>query len=122
MVCLDTNIVIYIANGALDEQIVTTQPMAYPSIVRIEALGYHAIQAGEERRVRNLLQAMVDLPLTESVIQRAIELRQLWRLSLGDAIVAATALEQDCELWTANTEDFTGIDGLRLVNPLTGII
>jgi predicted nucleic acid-binding protein len=39
-------------------------------------------------------------------------------MSLGDAIIAATALENDCVLWTANIEDFAHIDGLRLRNPL----
>jgi predicted nucleic acid-binding protein len=40
-------------------------------------------------------------------------------MSLGDAIVAATAIENNCELWTANTGDFKHIEGLKLVNPLS---
>jgi predicted nucleic acid-binding protein len=39
-------------------------------------------------------------------------------MSLGDAIIVASALEHDYELWTANKEDFAHIDGLRLHNPL----
>jgi predicted nucleic acid-binding protein len=43
---------------------------------------------------------------------------RLKKMSLGDALIAATALENDCVLWTANIEDFEHIDGLRLHNPL----
>jgi predicted nucleic acid-binding protein len=47
-----------------------------------------------------------------------IRLRQQKKMSLGDAIVAATALERGSELWTANDADFAHIEGLRLHNPL----
>ena len=39
-------------------------------------------------------------------------------MTLGDAIIAATALVYDYELWTANKETFSQVDGLRLGNPL----
>ncbi len=39
-------------------------------------------------------------------------------MTLGDAIIAATALVRGYELWTANTEDFSHVEGLRLKNPL----
>ncbi|MFN0077866.1 MAG: hypothetical protein ACKVY0_15530 [Prosthecobacter sp.] len=38
-------------------------------------------------------------------------------MSLGDAFIAATALEHDLELATRNTDDYKHITGLRLVNP-----
>ena len=38
-----------------------------------------------------------------------------------DAMIAATALANDLPLYTANPDDFTGIDGLRLrVVPVPG--
>jgi len=39
-------------------------------------------------------------------------------MSLGDAIIAGTALAYDLTLVTRNTEDFQWIDGLSLLNPL----
>jgi len=33
-------------------------------------------------------------------------------------VVAATAIEQGGNLWTANTKDFVGIEGLKIFNPL----
>lgn len=39
-------------------------------------------------------------------------------MSLGDAIIAATALVHDLTLVTRNLDDFRWIAGLRLLDPL----
>ncbi len=57
--------------------------------------------------------------LTDEIINRAVSLRQHKKMGLGDAIVAASALSNDCTLWTANTEDFAHISDLKLFNPLS---
>ncbi len=118
MICFDTNIIIYIANGTLDDSIVGDEPIVFPSISRIESLGYQNIRSIEEQRIRELLSMLTEIPLTETIIERAIRLRQQKKMSLGDAIVAATAVEQNCVLWTANDVDFVHIEGLQLHNPL----
>lgn len=118
MICFDTNIIIYLGNQTLTENVIGNEPICYASVTHIEALGYPDILAAEEQRIRELLDTMIEIPLSTSVVQSAVRLRQLKKMSLGDAIVAATALENDCVLWTANTEDFDHIDGLRLHNPL----
>lgn len=118
MICFDTNIFIYLGNQTLDESIIGDEPICYASVCLVEALGYTDILAAEEQRIRELFDTMIEIPLNNSVIQTSVRLRQLKKTSLGDAIVAATALENDCTLWTANTEDFAHIDGLRLHNPL----
>jgi hypothetical protein len=118
MICFDTNIIIYIANGSLSEDIVSDEPIVCPSIVHIESLGYPNIRSIEEQKVRELLATLTTLPLTDMIIERAIRLRQGKKMSLGDSIVAATALEHNSKLWTANTKDFEHIDGLDMFNPL----
>ena len=118
MVCFDTNIVIYLANGALDESIVSDQPIVYPSILKIEALGYWDIRSGEEQKIRELLATFTEMPLSETIVNKAIQLRQYSKISLGDAIVAATALVNNCILWTANTKDYADINGLQTFSPL----
>ncbi len=118
MVCFDTNIVIYLGNQTLDEGIIGSEPICYASVSLVEALGYQDILVSEEQRIRELFGTMIEIPLNSSIIQTAIRLRQLKRMSLGDALVAATALENNCVLWTANIEDFFHIDELRLHNPL----
>ncbi len=118
MVCFDTNVIVYLGNNTLNESIIGSEPICYSSICLIEALGYTDILAAEEQRMKILFEAMIEIPLNTSIIQAAIRLRQLKKMSLGDAIIAATALENDCTLWTANVEDFAHIDGLRIHNPL----
>lgn len=118
MVALDTNIFIYISNGTLDPSLVADLDIAHPSIVKVEALGFSAIPANEVLLLNSIFNESYALPLSDIVVERAIKLRQAKRMSLGDSIVAATALEHDLDLWTVNTKDFSHIEDLRLINPL----
>jgi len=45
-------------------------------------------------------------------------LKQQRKISLGDAIIAATALEHSLQLVTRNSKDFAWIDELRMLNPM----
>ncbi len=51
------------------------------------------------------------------IIERAASLRRQRRMSLGDAIIAATALENDLILATRNIGDFQWVEGLSLFDP-----
>ena len=57
-------------------------------------------------------------PLTETVVQLAIDLRKRRKMSLGDSIVAGTAIVHGRTLATRNTEDFRWIQEMDLVDPL----
>ncbi len=118
MILLDSNIFIYLANGALKRQVVASKDIAHASITKIESLGFSRIQANELLLLEALFNESYSLPLTDDIVERAIKLRQAKSMSLGDAIIAATALEHACTLWTANTEDFAHIENLQLYNPL----
>jgi len=118
MILLDTNIFIYLANSTLAIQAIKDTDLAFPSIVKLEALGYAQITVAEQSYLEALFAECQQLELEESIVQRAIRLRQQSRMSLGDSIVAASALEYGCELWTANEEDFAHIEGLQVHNPL----
>ena len=58
------------------------------------------------------------LPIDESVVREAVRVRQLKKISLGDSLVAATALVHGLEIVTRNTADFAGIPGLTVINPI----
>jgi predicted nucleic acid-binding protein len=115
---LDTNIFIYLANGLLKMQTIKNTDLAFSSIVKIEALGYARATVAEQSYLEELFSECQQIDLGETVLQRAIRLKQQKKMSLGDSIVAASALEYDCELWTANTKDFAHIEELRIHNPL----
>ena len=57
------------------------------------------------------------LPLSQAVLDQAVTLRQQRNMSLGDALVAGTALVHGLTLVTRNVEDFQWIQGLSLLNP-----
>jgi predicted nucleic acid-binding protein len=42
-------------------------------------------------------------------------------MGLGDAIIAATALEYDLPLVTRNEDDFKHIAELKIINPFTNL-
>jgi predicted nucleic acid-binding protein len=118
MIILDSNIFIYLANGTLDRKVIIDQDIAHASITKIETLGFSRIHANELLLLETLFGESYDLPLTGNIVERAVKLRQAKSMSLGDAIIAASALEYDYELWTANEEDFAYTDSLRMYNPL----
>lgn len=118
MFILDTNIFVYLANGILQRSLVQDIDIAFASITKIEALGYDEITAVEQDYLTQLFNECEQYNLNEAVIEKAIRLRLRKKMSLGDAIVAATAIENNCRLWTANTKDFADIEDLKLHNPL----
>jgi toxin FitB len=60
------------------------------------------------------------LPLSDVVVARAVALRLTRKMSLGDALVAATALVFGRGLPTRNVKDFAGVPGLVVSDTLAG--
>ena len=70
----------------------------------MELLAWPALTPDEEQKVREFLSQLVICELTPSIRARAVQLRREQRLRLPDAIVCATALEFDVELWTNDND------------------
>ena len=85
-------------------------------ISKVEILGCHKLLAAEQAALTEPLGCLELVYLTPSSYEIAIQLRQQRKLTLGDALIAATCLERD--LATCHTSDFSWIDNLKLVNPL----
>ncbi len=64
----------------------------------------------EQSACRRFLDSFRVLPITLSVVARAVGLRRLHRLKLPDAIIWASAQEEGCLLVTRNTRDFPAGD------------
>ena len=84
----------------------------------MEVLGYHKLQEKEKTELENLFSQLTVLYPTPDIFRLAILLRQERKLSLGDALIAATALHEELPLATHNTADFLWISGLSIVDPL----
>ena len=83
----------------------------------VEVLGYQSLNSEERIYLERFFETANVLTLSNSVIAQAVTLRQLRRMTLGDALVAATALTHQETLITRNFKDFDWIEGLKVVNP-----
>lgn len=117
---LDSNIIIYAAQPEHDalRELVFVQSPAVSVISYIEVLGYHRLEEAERRLLEQFFKAAEVVPLSDTIAARAVRLRQQRRMSLGDSIVAATAIEHGKRLVTHNAKDFEWIEGLMVYDPL----
>ncbi|NEN24658.1 type II toxin-antitoxin system VapC family toxin [Cryomorpha ignava] len=58
------------------------------------------------------------IAISDELINMAIKLRQQKSMSVCDALIAATSLEEGLRLVTANVRDFKHINNLDLFNPI----
>ena len=87
--------------------------LGYSVITRAELLA--GADDDDEANVRRLLAGMDELSVDRRVAERAGLLRrQLPRLGMPDALIAATALVHSLPLHTKNTRDFKQVPALRL--------
>ncbi|MDZ4287242.1 MAG: type II toxin-antitoxin system VapC family toxin [Prosthecobacter sp.] len=116
---LDSNIIIY---AALPEyaglRLWLAAPCAVSAITLVEVLGYHGLDDEALVEFELWFERMTVHQVTEAVLRQAATVRRQHRLKLGDAIIAATALEHGLELVTRNVADFKNIPGLTLTNPV----
>jgi predicted nucleic acid-binding protein len=122
MFLLDSNIVIYAADpdnpaSVTARRFLSDNPIVVSILSMVETLGYHDLSAAEKTFLEAFYSATKLLSINDAVIDRAVELRQSRKMSLGDALIAATALTYGLTLVTRNTKDFAWIVGLTLYNP-----
>ncbi len=122
MLVLDTNAIIYRLAGeaAVSNLIITKvlegEELVVPATSVVEFLSFPKISDLEISRFNIFLGqtrvAALDLPLA----QMAGRLRKDYRMSLGDSVVAATALSFRATLVTRNVKDFKKVRGLKLLS------
>ena len=98
---LDSNIIIYAAqpeHGRLREFIAEHAP-AVSAISLVEVLGFHGLTPEDRVGFEAFFAASRVLPVTDAVLERAVQLRQQRRMALGDALIGATALVHNLTLW-----------------------
>jgi predicted nucleic acid-binding protein len=117
---LDTNLIIYSAKPEHAElrKLIEENAPAVSAVSVVEALGYHKLTAEERAYFEEFFKLATVLPISDEVIERAVQLRQARKMSLGDALIAATALVHDRTLLTHNAKDFAAIPDLKVRDPL----
>lgn len=116
----DSNLLIYSFQPAYSFlQADFLQANAYLSnITKLEVLGYQLISQAEKNYFERLFTLTNFLQIDDVIINEAINLRQMRKMSTGDSIVAATAKIYNLDVYTHNTNDFKWISGLNIIDPL----
>ena len=116
---VDSNILSYAAQPAHAHlrQFIAVHAPAVSAVSYVEVLGYHQLNDEERQYLEAFFHLARVLPLSQAVLDQAVALRQQRKMSLGDALVAGTALAYGRTLVTRNMEDFQWIHGLSLLNP-----
>jgi predicted nucleic acid-binding protein len=116
---IDSNVIIYAMQPEHADlrQWVATHAPAVSAVSYVEVLGYHQLSANEESLLRQFFAVSTILPIDQDVLDEAVRLRRERRMTLGDALVAATALVHRLSLVTYNVTDFAWIKALKVVDP-----
>jgi toxin FitB len=94
--------------------VVGSNRIFYSVVTRAELF---AGRNADEEPIRLLLSPFTELPMGRPVAEVAGRLRRDDRISLPDAVIAATALHGDMALVTRNIREFASIGGLRVRSP-----
>jgi toxin FitB len=118
MYLLDSNIVIYYADKKYDclDAIFQKETLYVSEITRLEVLGYHKL-GNLKALFEQLFAEFTLIPVSNAIIDNAILIRQQKSVSIGDAIIAATALHNDLTIVSRNVKDFDWIENLTVYNP-----
>ncbi|BBL76066.1 type II toxin-antitoxin system VapC family toxin [Methylomagnum ishizawai] len=120
---LDSNLIIYSIKPEyidLRKWIAENTP-SVSAISYLEVMGYHRLTAEDKQDFSEFFSAAPIIPVTQPILEQAVKLRQQRKMSLGDAIVAGTAMVLGSTLATANTKDFEWIAGLTVLDPVKNI-
>ena len=116
---IDSNIIIYAAKPEYAElrKFIAEHAPAVSAVSYVEVLGYHKLSEQERGYFEAFFTAATVLSISDGVLAQAVKLRQLKKMTLGDALIAGTALTHNLTLVTRNTKDFDWIEPLTLLDP-----
>lgn len=120
MYTVDTNILIYHANGDTEvTQFLSAQfghdaRLFLPTIAVVEFFSFPALTPEAERVFTSLLPHFHIVPLDYPLSLTAARLRRDSTLKLGDSVIAATALMTHSPLVTRNLRDFKKVHELEI--------
>jgi len=116
---LDSNIIIYASQPEHDQirRFISENEIVVSALSYVEVLGYHRLTEESRLYFEEFFRIVEVLPISQAVLARAVALRQMRRMTLGDSIIAATALVYNRTLIKRNIEDFQWIAEFTLLNP-----
>ena len=116
---VDSNLII-LASKPVNPEVrtwVIQNPGSISAITRVEVLGFPNMEESERLIFDLIIERHTAIPISDSVLDEAIRLKQNKKMSLGDSIIARTAILNGGELATRNLKDFKNITGLSAGDP-----
>jgi len=124
----DTNIAIYYLQKQFPKKaehyidsLLQHQLPAISVITEIELLCWNSANEKDWEILQKFVRDSIIVELEQKIKITTIALRKTYRLKIPDAIIAATALVQNCLLLSHNTTDFKKIVGLQVIDPYSFI-
>ena len=103
-ILLDTNIALYLLGGDATLATILNQKEVFLSIIsEMELLAYPTISDVEIQSVKSFIADANILELTQSIKEIAISIKRQYKLKLPDAIIAASAIQANLPLISADT-------------------
>jgi predicted nucleic acid-binding protein len=120
VILLDSNILISSSRSENNDLIefIVSQECATSVISYVEVFGYPLIKENERYVIARIFSLIELLPIDVNIARRASELKMQRKIKVPDALIASTALVNNCALVTNNEKDFSWIEGLTIINPL----
>jgi predicted nucleic acid-binding protein len=121
---IDSNIIIYAAQPERSDlrQLIANHAPFVSAVSYVEVLGYHQLSDAERQHFTAFFESATVLAITTPVLEQSVKVRQLKKMTLGDALIAATCLVHGLTLITRNKKDFEWIPNLSVIDPFTEAI
>lgn len=124
---IDSNIVIYLLDKKLPENAeaflipIIDESCQLSVITQIELLSWLPPRHEDKLILEVFVEGCHIVDLSTAIVQETIRLRQLYKIKLPDAVIAATALINGWVLVSRNDKDFGKISTLKYINPFTDL-
>ena len=117
---VESNIIIYSAlkEFAYLRELFKEENVFVSEISLLEVLGYSSITKEQENYFNAVFSLVNKIPVSTEIIFEAIRLRKNDKLSVGDSIIAASAIGLNLTLLTNNVSDFKKVKSLQIKNPI----
>ncbi|MGK7897179.1 MAG: type II toxin-antitoxin system VapC family toxin [Xenococcus sp. (in: cyanobacteria)] len=111
---IDTNIFISLFNDELVEPIPEGN-IGYSIITEVELLSFSELSQDEETLIRLSLKNLFQISLNANIAEKTIQLRRKYNLKTPDAIILASAWENEATLLT-NDRQLANINEIKIIS------
>ena len=112
---VDTNILLYFLKGEQEIiEMLSGKQIIISFITELELLSFSSLEPDSEKNIKGLLSSCTIMDINQDIKRNTVQMRKKFKLKLPDAIIAATALQFDLPIITADKQ-FEKVTSLEIV-------